>query len=218
MPRSVVALAVGLALGFLAAQLLAGFRGSDDSADFAPAPTAQPEPTPTPALVAPAPTRCRDGVWALPVRDEYDRVTATFGVKGTNSGYFRAMQAVGALREGAQAVFHTGVDFGVRMFSPVLAVADGEVVSYAYLPSLGHHLILRVDQPAGVEVVYAHLHSAFYHPGERVRCGEVIAVSGASGRAVAGAHLHFEVRWRGEPIDPAPFLDAARRARQVSAP
>lgn len=76
-------------------------------------------------------------------------MTATFGLQHARSAYFRAMRDVGALREGAQAVFHTGVDFGLRPLSPVLAVADGSVVSYTYSHRLGNYLVLRKDHPAG---------------------------------------------------------------------
>jgi murein DD-endopeptidase MepM/ murein hydrolase activator NlpD len=53
----------------------------------------------------------------------------------------------------------------------------------------------------GVETRYAHLSSAAVNEGARVAAGDVIARSGNSGRAT-GAHLHFEVRHHGRPLNP----------------
>lgn len=207
LPRWAVALAVGVGVGMLIGRALLTPEREVEVVVQVATPTPAPALTPTPASRS---GRCVGGRWALPVRRRDDRITATFGVKGSNSPYFRAMQDVGAVREGAQAIFHTGVDFGLRMYSPVYAVADARVISYTYSPRFGNHLVLRLEQEPWIEVMYGHLHSAFFEPGDRVRCGEVVAISGASGRAVKGAHLHFEVRVRGRPVDPTPWIEAAR--------
>ncbi|MDR3508728.1 MAG: M23 family metallopeptidase [Caulobacteraceae bacterium] len=97
---------------------------------------------------------------------------------------------------------HQGVDFEAPVGAPVLAAGDGVVESASWAGGFGR--LIRLRHEAGMETLYAHL-SAFHPglpPGTRVRQGQVIGWSGASGLAT-GPHLHFEVHQAGRPIDPA---------------
>ncbi|MCS7024313.1 MAG: M23 family metallopeptidase [Bryobacteraceae bacterium] len=99
--------------------------------------------------------------------------------------------------------FHTGVDISAPVGTPVRATADG-VVEYAGWQS-GYGKLLVIQHPGGMETYYAHLSQFAVIPGQEVRLGEVVAYSGATGRATA-PHLHYEVRDHGSPINPYKFL------------
>ena len=53
--------------------------------------------------------------------------------------------------------------------------------------------------------LYAHLTDYYVHPGEVVRRGQVIGRAGSTGRATS-THLHYEVRYRGVPVNPYKYL------------
>ena len=97
-----------------------------------------------------------------------------------------------------QARFHKGVDLAAAYGTEVRAF-DGGVVQSAGERS-GYGLTVVVDHGGGRETLYAHLSSLTVAAGERVDAGQPIARSGNSGRAT-GAHLHFEAREFGRPVD-----------------
>ncbi|EGD44006.1 putative peptidase [Nocardioidaceae bacterium Broad-1] len=107
---------------------------------------------------------------------------------------------------------HTGTDFASPLGTPILAVADGQVVFAGPVTSGYGHLILIEhtinDHP--VFSGYAHMFASGIHvtPGDLVTAGQHIADVGQDGKST-GPHLHFEIR-PGEayatPVDPEPFL------------
>lgn len=98
-----------------------------------------------------------------------------------------------------QQRFHAGLDLKVAYGQEVRA-ASGGVVKFAGEQS-GYGTTVVVDHGDGLETRYAHLSSADVKAGAQVEAGQTIARSGNSGRST-GAHLHFEVRQNGQPIDP----------------
>jgi murein DD-endopeptidase MepM/ murein hydrolase activator NlpD len=100
-----------------------------------------------------------------------------------------------------QILPHTGIDLAAPMGEPVHAAADG-VVARAEIGG-GYGLLVELQHPSGFSTRYAHLSGL--EPGivaaRLVRQGERIGYVGATGLAT-GPHLHFEVRRRGQPIDP----------------
>lgn len=101
--------------------------------------------------------------------------------------------------------FHTGIDLQAAMRTPVHVTADGVVASSGWSSSYGKLVI--VDHGNGFQTYYAHLSQPLVVTGEEVRQGEVIGLSGATGRATA-PHLHYEVRVKGVPVNPYRFLTA----------
>lgn len=97
-----------------------------------------------------------------------------------------------------QAKFHKGVDLAAVYGTEVRAF-DGGVVKSAGEQS-GYGLTVVVDHGGGRETLYAHLSTLDVAPGAAVAAGQPIARSGNSGRAT-GAHLHFEAREYGRPVD-----------------
>lgn len=98
-----------------------------------------------------------------------------------------------------QQRFHAGLDLKVAYGQEVRAASAG-VVKFAGEQS-GYGTTVVVDHGDGLETRYAHLSSADVKAGSQVEAGQPIARSGNSGRST-GAHLHFEVRQDGQPIDP----------------
>jgi murein DD-endopeptidase MepM/ murein hydrolase activator NlpD len=98
---------------------------------------------------------------------------------------------------------HTGVDFGAAAGTPIRAADDGVVV-WAGARG-GYGLTVIVDHGDSLATLYAHQREVAVSEGQRVRRGEVLGYVGATGYAT-GPHLHFEVRLRGQPVDPMPYL------------
>jgi murein DD-endopeptidase MepM/ murein hydrolase activator NlpD len=63
-----------------------------------------------------------------------------------------------------------------------------------------------------VRVLYGHLADSFTNTGQTVRCGQIVGLMGNSGKAIKGAHLHFEVRLNDRAVDPAAYLERALQA------
>lgn len=97
-----------------------------------------------------------------------------------------------------RATFHKGVDLAAAYGTEVHAFDGGVVKSAGDRPGYGMTVVL--DHGGGRETLYAHLSSLAVAPGDTVTAGQPIARSGNSGRAT-GAHLHFEAREYGRPVD-----------------
>ncbi|MBV7699420.1 M23 family metallopeptidase [Streptomyces sp. TRM70350] len=102
--------------------------------------------------------------------------------------------------------YHTGVDFPVPTGTPIKAVADGCVVSAGWAGSYGNQVVIQHDD--GEYSEYAHLSRLTVQAGDKVKAGQEIGLSGATGN-VSGPHLHFEVRTTpdyGSDIDPVEYM------------
>jgi murein DD-endopeptidase MepM/ murein hydrolase activator NlpD len=98
---------------------------------------------------------------------------------------------------------HTGVDISAPTGTPVKSAADGVVVHSSYAGAYGKLVV--VDHGTDLRTYYAHMSRLYVLPGQDVRKGDVIGLSGATGR-VTSPHLHWEVRIGGNPVNPYPYL------------
>jgi septal ring factor EnvC (AmiA/AmiB activator) len=96
-----------------------------------------------------------------------------------------------------------GVDIAAPAGAPVRAVAPGRVVHAGWFRGYGNLVI--VDHGAGYHTLVAHLGSMRTAMGEEVEAGDVLGSVGDSG-SLKGPYLYFEVRERGRPVDPRPWL------------
>ena len=103
------------------------------------------------------------------------------------------------------AAAHAGVDLAARTGTQVLAEAPG-VVRHAGQRG-GYGEAVEVDHGDGVTTIYAHASLVLVKDGDRVARGQPLALVGATGHAT-GAHLHFEVRKAGRPMNPVDWLAA----------
>ncbi len=103
---------------------------------------------------------------------------------------------------GKQA-FHRGIDFSLPTGSPIRVTADGVVLTVEKQRGLGR--VVMVDHGGGVVTVYGHLQESHVSRGQSVKRGEIIALSGSSGRSTA-PHLHYEVRIGGRSVNPLGYI------------
>lgn len=127
------------------------------------------------------------------------------------SGNFRAPVAAqptdsfGTRRtfNGTLASVHKGMDFRARMGTPVHASNSGVVVLARKLYFEGN--CVAIDHGLGLYTISMHLSRIDVREGQRVTKGELLGLSGATGR-VTGPHLHWAVRWENAYLDPAKLL------------
>jgi len=94
---------------------------------------------------------------------------------------------------------HNGVDFAVSRGTPVLSVGNGEVVIAKYSGSAGNYVAIRHGRQ--YMTAYMHLDKILVKPGQQVKQGDKIGLSGNTGRST-GPHLHFELHINNKPVNP----------------
>ena len=102
------------------------------------------------------------------------------------------------------SVNHAGIDVSVPTGTSVMAALPGVIKSAGYNPTYGYNVVLSHGD--GLETVYKHL-SRILTPkaGTAVSQGQIFALSGNTGSATTGAHLHFEMKKDGKAVDPMSF-------------
>jgi murein DD-endopeptidase MepM/ murein hydrolase activator NlpD len=105
-----------------------------------------------------------------------------------------------------QQAMHEGIDFITDAGTTVVAAAGGVVQFAGFHPQYGN--VVDIDHGNDLVTRYAHLSKVLVKEGDMLQRGRRIAESGNTGRST-GPHLHFEVRFRGAPQNPARFLLAA---------
>lgn len=100
--------------------------------------------------------------------------------------------------------FHEGVDIPLHPGTEVHAAFAGVVRMSIYHRGYGNIVIIR--HPNGLETAYAHMSRRNVYPGDEVKAGDVIGLSGSTGRST-GPHLHFETTYCGRHFDPELIID-----------
>lgn len=126
------------------------------------------------------------GPFAAPVREP---VTEAFGVKRIFNGELKTE--------------HLGLDYHAPRGTRVRAANSGRVILARHLFFEGNCVI--VDHGQGLMTLYMHFSKFKVRTGQWVRRGQLLGLSGATGRAT-GPHLHLAVRWEGTYLDPARLL------------
>lgn len=103
-----------------------------------------------------------------------------------------------------EGAFHAGVDFSADKGTPVIATADGVVTKAGWQGSFGKAVLIDHGRNQ-LATRYGHMTEVFARPGQVVRRGEVIGRAGSTGRST-GNHLHYEVIYRGTPVNPYKYL------------
>ncbi len=134
------------------------------------------------------PTRYWTGLFRVPV-DKFIRISSPFGTRRSYDG-------------GPFSDYHEGTDFAVPAGTPVYAPADGVVMVAEPLAVRGNAIV--IDHGWGVYSGYWHLSEFKVTPGQKVKQGDLIALSGNTGRST-GAHLHWDMRVNGYNVDAMQF-------------
>jgi len=98
---------------------------------------------------------------------------------------------------------HKGIDVDLNKGDVVKAAFDGKVRVAKRKGGYGNVIVIM--HPNGLETVYAHLHKFKVKTGDVVLSGQPIALGGNTGHST-GSHLHFEVRYKGVPLNPAAII------------
>lgn len=157
------------------ADILAVFKGNIDVGKI-PLPVAI-EPVPVePVPVEPVPTS-QKVIW--PFENASEKITQFWGANPANYAKF-----------GLKG--HNGLDMGCLVGTPILSIADGEVMWEDFDADYGNYV--RIYHPQfNVCSFYAHLSERLVKVGDIVKCGQVIGKSGNTGNST-GPHLHLEIR------------------------
>ncbi len=103
-----------------------------------------------------------------------------------------------------EGYFHSGIDLSAPGGQPIVAAADGRVVKAGWAGALGR--CVEIDHGSnGLTTIYGHMMQVYARPGQIVRRGEVVGRTGSTGRAT-GKHVHYEVRYKGTPVNPYKYL------------
>lgn len=108
------------------------------------------------------------------------------------------------LVEGAVEEEHPGLDIAVPTDSYIRAAGGGRVLRLGEDPVYGQFLVLEHGE--GYQTVYGHASAILVSRGQMVRRGEVVALTGSTGRSTA-PHLHFEILLDGLPVDPLSMVE-----------
>ena len=110
---------------------------------------------------------------------------------------------------------HTGVDLAMKPGNPVYATGDGVVEAVAF-DFFGYGNCVDIDHGFGYKTRYAHLDRMTVIEGMKVKRGDKIGESGQSGRA-SGPHLHYEVFYKGERVNPMNYFDLSMSKQEYIA-
>ncbi|MBQ8703248.1 MAG: peptidoglycan DD-metalloendopeptidase family protein [Bacteroidales bacterium] len=102
--------------------------------------------------------------------------------------------------------FHYGLDLAQPTGEPIYAAFDGVVRISKRNKSYGNLVILH--HANGLETYYAHMSKRLVSAGDQVKSGDIIGLCGNTGRSF-GSHLHFEVRYMGNAINPENVIDCS---------
>lgn len=106
---------------------------------------------------------------------------------------------------------HNGIDIDLEVWDTVASAFPGMVRVARKYGGYGRVVVVRHFN--GLETLYAHLHRIKVKPGQIVKAGELVGLGGSSGRST-GSHLHWEVRFKGVPLNPYNFIDFKKHELQ----
>jgi murein DD-endopeptidase MepM/ murein hydrolase activator NlpD len=99
---------------------------------------------------------------------------------------------------------HLAIDIVAQPHEPVMAVLDGTVVMANWIVETGY--VIQIQHDNDILSIYKHNEKLLRKQGDRVKAGEVIAIIGNSGELTTGPHLHFELWYKGAPVDPLKYI------------
>lgn len=106
-----------------------------------------------------------------------------------------------------EMAFHSGLDLAAPVDSQILSTADGIVISAGRDGAYGN--VVDIAHGFGIVTRYGHLSKINVQKGDKVAKGDIIGIQGSTGRST-GLHLHYEVRYNGEAINPQKFLQTGK--------
>jgi murein DD-endopeptidase MepM/ murein hydrolase activator NlpD len=96
------------------------------------------------------------------------------------------------------------VDIVGKKNEPIKSTLDGTVILSTWTPDQGY--VIQVQHQENILSIYKHNSALLKKEGERVKAGEPIAIIGNSGELSTGPHVHFELWYKGTPVDPTKYM------------
>lgn len=98
---------------------------------------------------------------------------------------------------------HNGIDLAVPTGTEILASAEGTVIQAGW--NGGYGISVYIDHENGIITRYGHMSESLVSVGQTVKQGDLIGLSGSTGDST-GPHVHFEMREKDVPVDPAKYV------------
>lgn len=139
------------------------------------------------------------------VMSNSDRTAHIPAIQPISEKYLRAMASGYGYRRDpiyGTTKFHEGMDFSSPIGTPVYATGDGTVTHGSWKSQYGN--LIEIDHGYNYTTRYAHLSQILVKPGQKVKRGDLIGKVGNTGKST-GPHLHYEVRFRGQPQNPVNY-------------
>ncbi len=99
---------------------------------------------------------------------------------------------------------HYGVDIVSKSNEPVKAAADGTVIFSSWTQDSGY--VIAVQHRSNLITIYKHNSALLKKVGNFVKAGDIVSIIGNTGELTTGPHLHFELWFNGNPVDPEEFV------------
>ncbi|HON17921.1 MAG TPA: M23 family metallopeptidase [Salinivirgaceae bacterium] len=142
---------------------------------------------------------------------EYARTTTLLGNKSTKASlslgqiqFFPPVRGV-ISNKFNNAEQHFGIDIVTKPETLVCATLSGTVINVGWTLEGGN--VVQIQHENEIISVYKHNSKVLKKQGDYVYTGEPIAVVGNTGEYSTGPHLHFEIWYKGVPVDPAQYLN-----------
>lgn len=100
---------------------------------------------------------------------------------------------------------HYGLDVAAPKNTAVKSAADGVVISAGYTVETGYSI--AIQHPNNVVTLYKHNSVLLKQTGSNIKAGEAIAIIGNTGESSSGPHLHFELWYKGRPVNPSDYIN-----------
>jgi murein DD-endopeptidase MepM/ murein hydrolase activator NlpD len=99
---------------------------------------------------------------------------------------------------------HYGIDIVAEKDAPIKSISEGTVIMSSWTDDTGY--VITVQHRAELISVYKHCSVLLKKSGDFVRAGEIIAIIGNTGELTTGPHVHFEVWYQGNPVNPEKLI------------
>jgi murein DD-endopeptidase MepM/ murein hydrolase activator NlpD len=121
-----------------------------------------------------------------------------------NTMFFRPVKGMVSSSFNSQQK-HFGIDIAATPKSSVVSTMKGTVIYTGYDANAGY--VIQIQHPNGFLSVYKHNAQLLKGQGDEISGGEVIALVGSTGKFSTGDHLHFELWYKGKPVDPSEYIN-----------
>ena len=137
------------------------------------------------------------------VKEDLNRISKIPSIRPVKGGFLNSSYGYRKDPIDNEMRFHQGQDITVKSGTPIYAPADGMVKRAYYAGGFGNHI--KLDHGNGYTTLFAHLSKIKVKHGQSVKRGDVIGLTGNTGRSTA-PHLHYEIHHNGESKNPLDYF------------